>query len=340
MTMYRSQVIDSQLLSLSTVGTASGAIATFDTDKAENLVNLEVAITATGGGGTPSAPIAINGFDKADILVCGKNLFNKTTIELGKFVKPGGSLEPSSDWSASDYILVKPNTTYYLSGITNTGSLAQHSFYKADKTWISDVSCTTYQITTPNECCYIRLSLHSLTPDATQLEIGSTATSYTPYTGTLYAINFGQTVYDGSLNVGSGVLTVTHGYICLYDYSWQYNSDFAVFETGEIHGKYYPSEFICTDYECSMVSSVGSIPNNSGLLRPTAMYMKNTDYTDATQFKNSLTNTYMVYELATPTTIQLDSKQIQSIIGTNNVYVDTGDIIDLKFVLSVGQAVS
>jgi len=149
----------------------------------------------------------------------------------------------------------------------------------------------------------------------------------------LYTVAFGQTIYGGRLIYANGQWSIeaTHGYICLYDYSWQYNSGFAVFETGEIHGKYYPSEFICTDYECSMVSSVGSIPNNSGLLRPTSMYIKNTDYTDATQFKNSLTNTYMVYELATPTIIPITSStRVKTISGDNNIYSNTGDC-ELKY---------
>lgn len=40
------------------------------------------------------------------------------------------------------------------------------------------------------------------------------------------------------------------------------------------------------------------------------------------------------------TTKQLSANYIQTNNGINNIYADTGDIIDLKFVLSVGKAIS
>ena len=97
MTMYRAQAIDSQLLSLITRGTTSGSICTFNTDLSNNLVNLQVAVTATGGGGTPSTPIPINGFSACDLFVNGTT----KTISFGQTVY-GGVLDVLSGKLTSD----------------------------------------------------------------------------------------------------------------------------------------------------------------------------------------------------------------------------------------------
>ena len=207
-------------------------ICTFDTDRAENLINLEVAITATGGGGTPDSPIAINGFSACNLSV----------------------------------------------------------------------------------------------------------------NGTTETIPFGQTIYGGSLNVGSGVLTVTHGYVDLGGLTWVVGSGGATRfvattttptpkATGEIIADCLQTATNVQIYNGSVDKAIAIHTNNT-------IWARDTDYTVATDFQNAMLGHYAVYELATPTTIQLDSKQIQSIIGTNNIYADTGDIIDLKFVLSVGKAIS
>ena len=49
-----------------------------------------------------------------------------------------------------------------------------------------------------------------------QLELGSTVTDYEPYEGTTYTTALGQTVYGGTLDVTSGVLTVTGAEIASY----------------------------------------------------------------------------------------------------------------------------
>ena len=50
-----------------------------------------------------------------------------------------------------------------------------------------------------------------------QIEVGSAKTDYEPYQGHTYTTDLPQTVYGGTLDVVSGVLTVTHGYISQYN---------------------------------------------------------------------------------------------------------------------------
>lgn len=333
MTMYRSQVIDSQLLSLSTAGTSSGAIATFDTDRADNLVNLEVAITATGGGGTPTTPIAINGFDSSIIGVYGKNLFGGSL---------DGTLFPTK---------VLSGTQLTASMKSNSGSAYRINYYRADKTLIDywGVSESTgYQrtFTTTEDIYYFSITNASGTVEEVQIEKGSSKTDYVPYTGTLYTINFGQTVYGGRLNVISGKLTITHGYISdLGALSWTkgLKSFYADITGAKIYDQSVIPNMLCEVYKpvsyndlvSEQYNEVCSIDRNLSVI-----LMRDTNYATASDFATAVTGKKAIYELATPTVIQLSSEEVQAIIGTNNVYADTGDILDLKFVLSVGKAIS
>ena len=44
--------------------------------------------------------------------------------------------------------------------------------------------------------------------------------------------------------------------------------------------------------------------------------------------------------LTNPTVIQLSSADVQSIVGNNNVYADTGNVTELEYKITVGLAIS
>ena len=100
--------------------------------------------------------------------------------------------------------------------------------------------------------------------------------------GNTYTTVLGQTVYGGTLDVVSGVLTVTHGNIASYN------------------GETLPSTWI-SDRD---VYASGTTPT---------------------------TGAQVVYELATPLTYQLTAQQIKTLVGTNNVWASSGDIVSIKF---------
>lgn len=68
-----------------------------------------------------------------------------------------------------------------------------------------------------------------------QIELGSTTTAYEPYQDNTYTVQLGQTVYGGTLDVGTGKLTVTHGEIAAYNgeaLPGEWISDRDVYATG------------------------------------------------------------------------------------------------------------
>ena len=78
-------MIADALLEVMPVDTASGPIATFDTELAVPLVNVSCDVVATGGNGTPTTPKPIVGYSQAVITANGDDM----TIAFGQTVYGG-----------------------------------------------------------------------------------------------------------------------------------------------------------------------------------------------------------------------------------------------------------
>ena len=109
----------------------------------------------------------------------GKNLFNKETVTDGYFIAPNGSLRANTNYWASDFIEVTPNTNYAQSNDTIV------SFFDSNKTVIEQhLIGTGYQnFKTPTNAFYVRISGSKPSPnntsiDSYQLEAGTESTSY------------------------------------------------------------------------------------------------------------------------------------------------------------------
>ena len=135
----------------------------------------------------------------------GKNKLNYTAITwtTGRRDSSGAFVESSvSHYSSA--VSVSPSTTYTLSGSLYKDSKAFRLYYlQADGTWISqtaalDSSNIPYTFTTPANCRLIQIQGSVLvTLNDAQLELGSSATTYEPYTGIpLDGINAFRTLTD------------------------------------------------------------------------------------------------------------------------------------------------
>lgn len=333
-------------------GTASGSVASFNDDgdniPVKSLVAEIVASQAGSGTPSPSNVRAISGFDNVDISVTGKNAYSKTLVVGQRANSTTGVIEPSADAACTDYMPVKGGTNYCLSGLTS--ELRDYvSFYDQNKSYISrtdSTSVTSRNFTTPDNACYCILTfakvsgqtadisiVSSLTP---QLELGTTATTYEPYKGNTYAISLGSTVYIGTLNVTTGILTVTHAYQ-LFDGSenWQYS------ENGSGRQRVYlPIAGAMPD----SIDIIGNIIEKAAA--PTAGYPADwtasfnhnaspslligvpSTITSTQDFKDLIANTNLqvVYELSEPVVINLTPTEVVTLLGENNIYANSGDV--------------
>jgi len=173
-----------------------------------------------------------------------------------------------------------------------------------------------------------------------QVELGSTATAYEPYNGNTYPISWQSeagTVYGGSLDLTTGVMTVTHGIADMGDTNWNADPDRPGVFYGFISGRKASSNIIAcsayqvrnigvaTSYDC-YVSGAFSYGGNSIFFRDTSM----ASFTSA-QVKTAVTGYKVVYQLVTPLTFQLSENQIATFLGTNNFWSNSNGQIDLEY---------
>ena len=142
-------------------------------------------------------------------------------------------------------------------------------------------------------------------------------------------VNLGQTVYGGTLNVTTGLLTVDRAMVDLGTKNFNYVSTFGgAFQTEIPDHNAATGEGACSAFR--VVFSGGDLKANDGSVymknNGTFVYIHDSRYTDPTAFKSAMSGVQLVYELATPQTIQLTPAQIQLLTGTNIISTNADDL--------------
>ena len=152
--------------------------------------------------------------------------------------------------------------------------------------------------------------------------------------GVVYTIPFNQPVYGGTLDVGTGELVVDRQIVDLGTLTWTKLSDsvgdyFRTSITG-IKGTSKASDIartICSIYNISPSNNVVDKSIAIGTILGGAwVYARDLSCADVTAFVTKVNGQTLVYELATPITISLTPTQITTVLGTNNIFADTGDV--------------
>lgn len=146
-----------------------------------------------------------------------------------------------------------------------------------------------------------------------------------------YNPNLPEAIYGGELDVLSGELRVTHGEVDLgtLDYAKVTQYGYTYFSGSTITNKKFNS--ICSDYvavkrarDLLNNGEIGTY-NTSNSFAPCIRDDTKADLT-VEQFKTAMNGVQLVYELATPYTIQLTPQQIRLLKGTNHLSCNTGDL--------------
>ena len=339
--------------------TASGVIATFESEYALPLRDLEIEINAVQEAGTPtpSSPKAISGFTGANIKVAGKNLYDSSTVISGKFLNSSGVETANASYAYSDYIAVKGGATYYYPSLI-AGVYAVFA-YDSSKTLIDKYRQANYLYTLPDNACYVRVNMNDSDKTTNFFNYPSTDTTYHPYaTPTTTAISWQDeagTVYGGSLDVTSGKLTVTCAGVLidgvtvkatagdLYSGRLRASIPYPSGKMAHYEGAstYCLCDKIVPDYNATIGSQVGSdilsiFPHSSGILIKFSDDCNVSDVASANTWLSN-NNVFVVYELATPVTYQLTPTQISAIVGTNNVFTDTNGDTSLEYYTKRGE---
>ena len=221
MAYFHTTVLDNQIKALPTTDTASGSIAAFNTDLTENLVSVKCQIVAKQASGTPSPdnPLPITTYSEMNFGATGKNFLNNDTSAFN--IVSSNYLQAKMPSAPKIISLTDNDTSVALTGVyfgvfkavgnstpgyywlVNNGTIARQSYDITDYDYITVYPKTALQTV------FDRFFV--------QVEKGTTLTAYEPFDGTTSNIPFGQTVANGVLDITTGVLRVTSGYIASYN---------------------------------------------------------------------------------------------------------------------------
>lgn len=204
--------------------TAEGEVVTIEasSDTAVKALTVDI-VPVQSGSGTPSPQNIrpISGHDEVGVSVCGVNVWDEEW-EVG-YIDPNtgqNSTQYSTMIRSKNYVPIKPNTSYFFKSSANASN--GMFFYDIGQNLISkEYPAMDSIITAPSEACYLRFCMAVAYGTTYKNDISinypSTDHEYHAYNGTTYTTTLPSTTYGGTLDVVSGLLTVTHGYIASYN---------------------------------------------------------------------------------------------------------------------------
>ena len=298
-------------------------------------MTLSIVVMDKDGTDTSFSPFAnicpISGHTESVVTRDGKNLFDYEHVTIDDFPNTSGTLRKGCQL---------PTITGQTYTVKNNSDVDNYLFSKKGDTvtLLGNIATSAQTFTTASDTIYYLRDAISSTVDTyraklqyVQLELGSSATDYEPFRGKTYTIQLGDTIYGGTVDFDSGVMTVTKAIVDLGSVNWGYNdSNFYTVDNLNIVAKEGITNLCsCYDVVANVPYATNPIADKSictGSLTENRIYAKDTDYDNAADFTTAVTGQTLCYELATPTTIQLTPQQIQLLKGTNTITASTGQI--------------
>ena len=290
----------------------------------------------------------ISGYDSVVVSRYGRNLLNVDDAEIGT------SWSGASNSARARLVIpCEPNTAYTLSmnGTMSVDAVYYVSSKAIPPTAIAGPVTFPVRFTTSASHKYITLGFSKTAITKAdiealklQLEFGSTATAYEPYQGNTYTTDLNDTRYGGTLDVASGVLTVTHAKFKLSDcangsyvsgskvFGFQFNS-LGINTSRSASGVEGCISDMFSNYYTGSSISLGSIPNGSFCVNLTSMSsgnstitLKDTNYTTVQDVLSAYGDAEFVVPYSTPQTVQLTAQEVKLLVGLNQVWANSGDV--------------
>lgn len=298
------------------------------------MIRLATETDATFAPYTNICPIS--GHTEASVQRDGKNWFDENDVEIGTAWNGNANAD-----RARIIIPCKPNTTYTFSmnGVNNT-DLVVYGWFKSTPALAGNVSFP-QTFTTESDSKYIVFGFNKTSISKSdielmklQLEEGSTATPYVPYAGKTYTISLGDTIYGGTVDFDSGVMTVDRAIMTIPTIE-SYGG--VVADTDYNYKNLEPSEQqkLSNSDVTVLGEALKGISYNDRKTMPFACFGSTStkritvtvasDYSIA-DFNANIAGTKLCYLLETPFTVQLTPQQIQLLKGQNTLTASTGQI--------------
>lgn len=339
------------------VENASGAIASFS-DGADNVpvknlvVNIE-PVQAGSGDPSPDNVRPISGWTGVKVSRAGINIWDEEWEEGTFNTTTGVNIVYSNQLRSKNIIKIKPNTTYFWNSPMYNWIIFYDKYGNViEKPVVTDSGTSSksgnaisvsamHVFTTPANAYGTRFYTGTYNvPYKNNIGINypSTDTDYHPGYAKTYDISLPSeagTVYGGTLDVASGVLTVDRAMVDLGTLNWsnEYVQRYSVFIAKANIAAVNSNKTLCSAYLYSALSVGATRPDKTinvgnpyfDSLRKT-ITVKDTSYTDVTAFKTAMSGIQLVCELDAPLTYQLTPQEVKTLLGQNNIFADAGDV--------------
>lgn len=167
------------------------------------------------------------------------------------------------------------------------------------------------------------------------LEIGSTASDYESYTGEIVTVDLGGTRYGCTLYPLLGQMVVDRRYTTIGEenvsaVSGTQYSNFQVTPGSGVKVKNATSETLCISsaFKGYSFNAAPAVEDNYAFASGGNLRIKNTANVGLTgsEWKELMKDVQLCYYLANPTTVQLTPTEMNSLLGVNNIWADTGNV--------------
>ena len=312
------------------------------------MIRLSTETDATFAPYTNLCPIS--GHTEVDVQRDGKNLFDYEHVTIDDYPNTSGTMQKGCELSVNTghIYCVKVNADENLYLFSKSGDTV---------TLIGDISTERTFTVADNTIYYLRNATNISADNFraklqyVQLELGQTATPYVPYAGKTYTIALGDTIYGGTVDFDSGVMTVTKAIVDLGDFTWTVGNNGKVTATAAISGAVNPAynrlkaQMVSDRYkvlpyyvnEQSGVDASGTegsfaimVSSGGTTFNYPFVHDSNLIGMSAAEVKTALTGAKILYELATPTELQLTPAQLELLKGTNTLTAN-GATISLTY---------
>ena len=289
------------LLDTPHIETASGAIASFDTDMVGKLKQCKIyfdPVQEGSGDPSPDNVRPISGWNGIEVYDTGHNTWDEEW-ELGMFsTTNGANISSNSQIRAKNYIPIKGGASYVIRLDAKSGSL-WCMFFDVNKNVITDWTPSSSSsrvgnvyalknrvFAAPEKARYMRMYFTAAYGTTYNNDVAvlypSELTDYEEYQGWTVSSSFPERFYGGYIDLIRGVLVKTWDIIDSYD-----------------------EEAIPGEWLSSMdVYAAGTVPT---------------------------TGAQVAYELVIPITYQLDPVTVKTLCGVNNIWSNTGGSVELRY---------
>lgn len=309
------------------------------------------AMLELGSSASPYEPYEnicpITGHTQALVTRYQDNLFDGETITEGYYNTGGVWVSNSNIVGAKNLIRVQGGERLYIASLDKAIQITAFSEYvkigeDGSEAYISRHGRQNVVYNVPSNAKYLYFNFPSsygstykndlsINTDPTDTELHEPAQTVT--------VDLNGTRYGGTLDVLTGVLTVTHGYVDLGSLAWsvQTSGGKSYFRTSTQIADMKPSTsntvvqpLQCSHYVADTWAHGTAVGYDSiifeGWANRSYVGIADSRYTSVDDFETAMNGVQLLYELAEPTTVQLTAQQVSLLTGTNIISTDMANL--------------